>query len=155
MGCGVDRKHMACWVKGWETERNKWQDLSVKCCVTAKHTSCATPVLRNVFWRTFLEDTPNSSAPNGTIGFPGAVKQYHRWSQRNTIINRAPSSTLSSSHPPVAPKNIQLQGFSQQRRVCDLWPLATLTSRSDLWRNRLNKNNCSWGRDFKVLWPNT
>ncbi len=38
-----------------------------------------------MFWRTFLEDTPNSSAPNGTIGFPEAVKPYHRWSQRNTI----------------------------------------------------------------------
>lgn len=100
-------------------------------------------------------DTPNSSAPNGTIVFPEAVKPYHRWSPRNTIKNSALSSTMSSSHPPVSPKNIQLQGFSQQRRVWDLWPLATLTSRSDLWRSRFNKNNRSWGRVFKILWLKT
>lgn len=32
--------------------------------------------------------------------FSEAVKQYHRWSQRKTIKNTAPCSTLLSSHPP-------------------------------------------------------
>lgn len=128
----------------------------VKCCVTTVHTSCSharTPLLRIRFEELSKKTHQILSPPMGLLPFSFLWSCETVGEDRETQLKILLTVQLCSL--PTPQSHIQLQVFSQQRRVCELRPFATLTSRSDLWRSCFNMNNRSWGRVFKILWLNT
>lgn len=129
-------------------DRNKCQDSSVKCCVTATSRSHAA---MPVFWRSFLEDTPNTFTPNGTIGFLCSVKQSIG------EASEAPLTTLICVQlcPLPTPKFLVQKIYScrvSHSSTEAVWPLTLCNldlSPSDLWRSCFN--NGSWGFVFMIF----
>lgn len=94
------------WHVRWKAGKRK--ETNVKTCkMLCNHsTSCVMPVSHclELGLKNFLRRHTKYFRPQWDYClslFSEAVKQYHRWSQRNTIKNTAPCSTLLSSHPPI------------------------------------------------------
>ncbi len=65
------------WHVRWKAGKRKETNVTISLwnVMLPQYTHHVSHRCREMFWSTFLEDTPNSSAPNGTIGFPEAVKR--------------------------------------------------------------------------------